>query len=153
MRTFSLLALAGSTLLSACSDPPTYLEQPANPRIAVRAPRYTTVTAGVKRFDVVDPKDWRELNRAVTPKPGQGGMEGMPGMGGKGGMEGMPGMKAKPGQGGMEGMPGMGGKASKGDMKGMPGMGKPQGGGGQDDSNMPGMNMPGMGGKRDTGGR
>jgi hypothetical protein len=126
------LALAGSAVLSACSEPPAYLIRPADPEIAVRAPRYTNVIAGVKRFDVVDPKDWRALNRAVAPKPGQGGMEGMPGMN----------------------MPGMGGKSGPGGMEGMPGMGKSKGaGGGKDDTGMPGMNMPGMGGKRDTGGR
>ena len=136
------LALAGSAVLSACSEPPAYLIRPADPQIAVRAPRYTNVIAGVKRFDVVDPKDWRALNRAVAPKPGQGGMEGMPGMGGKSG------------PGGMEGMPGMGKKSNSGGMEGMPGMGKSKGaGGGKDDTSMPGMNMPGMGGKRDTGGR
>ena len=102
MRTFLFLALAGSALLSACSDPPAYLVQPADPRLAVRAPRYTNVVAGVKRYDVVDPKDWRELNRAVTPKPGQGGMDGMSGM------------KDKSSQGGMEKMPGMGGKRDTG---------------------------------------
>ncbi|AWB26029.1 hypothetical protein DA075_34510 [Methylobacterium currus] len=134
---FLPLALAGSALLSGCSDPPAYLVQPADPRIAVRPPRYTTVVAGVKRYDVVDPKDWRELNRAVTPKPGQGGMEGMD--------------HSK--------MPGMNGKSGQSGMDGMPGMSKPQGGGASQDgdsmdhSKMPGMNMPGMGGKRDTGGR
>lgn len=126
------LALAGSAVLSACAEPPAYLIRPADSEIAVRAPRYTNVVAGVKRFDVVDPKDWRALNRAVMPKPGQGGMEGMPGMN----------------------MPGMGGKSGQGGMEGMPGMGKSKGaGGGKDDTSMPGMNMPGMGGKRDTGGR
>ena len=124
MRTYFPVALIGAGLLGACT-PPTFLVQPADPTVAVRAPRYTNVIAGVKRFGVVEPKDWRELNRAVAPKPGQSGMEGMPGMGGKSG---------------------------QGDMKGMPGMGKPQGGG-KDDTSMPGMNMPGMGGKRDTGGR
>ncbi|KMO26971.1 hypothetical protein VQ02_33935 [Methylobacterium variabile] len=81
--------------LAACvpTAAPDWLVQPANPAVAVRAPRYSAVTAGVARYDVVDPKDWRELNRAVTPKPGQSGMEGMdhsrmpgmnmPGMGGR----------------------------------------------------------------------
>lgn len=107
------LALIGPALLSACSEPPAYLIQPADPRVAVRPPRYTNVVAGVQRFDVVDPKDWRELNRAVTPKPGQGGMEGMPGMEGMDHSK-MPGMNDKAGQGGMKSMPGM---------NGMPGMG------------------------------
>ena len=139
MRTSLSLVFIGAGLLGACT-PPTFLVQPADPNLAVRAPRYTNVVAGVKRFDVVDPKDWRALNRAVAPKPGEGGMEGMPGMGGMGGM-------------GPSKRPGMNGKSGQGDMKGMPGMGKPQGDGGKDDASMPGMNMPGMGGKRDTGGR
>ncbi|KMO37800.1 hypothetical protein VQ02_12530 [Methylobacterium variabile] len=81
--------------LAACvpTAAPDWLVLPANPAVAVRAPHYSAVTAGVARYDVVDPKDWRELNRAVTPKPGSGGMEGMdysrmpgmnmPGMGGR----------------------------------------------------------------------
>ena len=80
--------------LAACvpTAAPDWLVLPADPAVAVRAPRYATVTAGVSRYDVVDPKDWRELNRAVTPKSGPGGMEDMdhsrmpgmtmPGMGG-----------------------------------------------------------------------
>lgn len=65
-------ALAG---LSACvpTTPPTYLTAPADPRLQLRSPGYTTVTAGVQKFDVVDPKDWREMNRAVGPQSGQGG--------------------------------------------------------------------------------
>ena len=137
MRTFHLCMLVGATSLAACS-PPAYLLRPADPNLQVRAPRYTNVVAGVKRFDVVDPKDWRELNRAVAPKPGEGGMGGMPGMD----PSKMPGMNGK-----------SNGKSGQGDMKDMPGMGRSQGGGGKDDSAMPGMNMPGMGGKRDTGGR
>ena len=139
MRTSLFLGFIGAGLLGACT-PPAFLVQPADPNLGVRAPRYTNAVAGVKRFDVVDPKDWRALNRAVAPKPGEGGMEGMPGMGGMGGM-------------GPSKKPGMNGKSGQGDMKGMPGMGKSQGDGGKDDASMPGMNMPGMGGKRDTGGR
>lgn len=136
MRTSLSLVFIGAGLLGACT-PPTFLVQPADPNLAVRAPRYTNVVAGVKRFDVVDPKDWRALNRAVAPKPGEGGMGGMPGMGGMGPSK----------------MPGMNGKSGQGDMRGMPGMGKSQGDGGKGDASMPGMNMPGMGGKRDTRGR
>ncbi|WP_419953321.1 hypothetical protein [Methylobacterium sp.] len=78
-------ALAAVLPLAACvpAGGPERLVMPADPTVAVRSPRYSSVTAGVKRFDVVDPKDWRELNRRVAPKPGAGGMEGMPGMGGK----------------------------------------------------------------------
>lgn len=59
-----------------------WLLQPADPTLGLRAPRYSNVTAGVKRFGVVEPKDWRELNRAVGPQPGSGSGHGpMPGMG------------------------------------------------------------------------
>lgn len=108
MRTSLSLVFIGAGLLGACT-PPAFLVQPADPNLAVRAPRYSNVVAGVKRFDVVDPKDWRALNRAVAPKPGEGGMGGMPGMGksqGDGGKDdaSMPGMN----------MPGMGGKRDTG---------------------------------------
>lgn len=70
-------------LAAACvpGAPPLWLVQPAEPHLGNRSPRYVSVTAGVQRFGVVEPKDWRELNRAVGPQPGQsGGMQGMPGM-------------------------------------------------------------------------
>lgn len=82
-----LIAVLATLLLGACvsAAPPAWLVQPANPSVPVHDPRYTPVTAGVKKFDVVDPKDWRELNREVGPQ-GSGGMGGMdhsnmPGMG------------------------------------------------------------------------
>ncbi|GJD54907.1 hypothetical protein [Methylobacterium dankookense] len=99
----ALTALALTALpLAACvpTAAPHWLVAPADPAAAVRAPRYSAVTAGVARYDVVDPKDWRELNRAVTPKSGSGGMEGMEGMD----HSRMPGMN----------MPGMGGKRDTG---------------------------------------
>ncbi|MGY2049112.1 hypothetical protein [Methylobacterium sp. JK268] len=127
LRILRSATLVAAVPLAACvpSAAPDWLVLAARPDIPVQGPRYAGVTAGVKRFDVVDPKDWRELNRAVAPKPGQGSMGGMPGM------EGMDHSR----------MPGMG-KPQDG-----------PGSGGMDHSNMPGMNMPGMGGKRDTGGR
>ncbi len=67
---------------------------PSEPDIPVRPPRYAKVTQGVKDFGVVDPKDWRELNRQVAPKAGSGGTGGMPGM------DGMPGMGGKRDSGG-----------------------------------------------------
>lgn len=88
-------AVAAAMGLSACAPaaPQPWLVRPANPHLGLRGPRYTTVTAGVQRFDVVNPKDWRELNREVGPQGGGGGMGGMdhsnmpemnmPGMGGK----------------------------------------------------------------------
>jgi hypothetical protein len=95
LKFLRLAVLSAALPLAACvpTTPPDWLARPADPAVGVRAPRYSAVTAGVQRYDVVDPKDWRELNRQVTPEAGQGGMEGMdhskmpgmnmPGMGGK----------------------------------------------------------------------
>ena len=68
-------------LVAACvpAAPPAWLVQPADPHLGDRSPRYVGVTAGVSKFTVVEPKDWRELNRAVGPQ-GQGGGMNMPGM-------------------------------------------------------------------------
>ena len=89
-------------LVGACvpTTPPAWLVQPADPNSGTRTPRYASVTSGVKRFGVVEPKDWRELNRAVGPQGGQGGGMNMPGMN-MPGMN-MPGMDMgnKPGTGG-----------------------------------------------------
>ncbi|WP_445504405.1 hypothetical protein [Microvirga sp. G4-2] len=65
-----LLYLAGLGLgLAACvpSQPPSYLVSAADPAVATRTPAYSAVTAGVRNYDVVEPLDWRELNRRVTP--------------------------------------------------------------------------------------
>ncbi len=65
-----LFSLAGLGLgLAACvpSQPPSYLASAADPAVGVRPPAYSSVTAGVRGYDVVDPLDWRELNRRVTP--------------------------------------------------------------------------------------
>ena len=64
-----LIAPVGLGLvLSACipATPP-YLTAPANPAVGTRPPRYTAVTANVRNYDVVEPQDWRELNRRVAP--------------------------------------------------------------------------------------
>ncbi len=106
MLKFSRLAVLSTALpLAACTPtaPQGWLVQPADRATSGTAPRYSAVTAGVQRYDVVDPKDWRELNRQVTPKAGQGGMGGMPGMEGTDHSK-MPGMN----------MPGMGGKRDTG---------------------------------------
>jgi hypothetical protein len=56
-------------VLGACvpDTPPPYLAAPVDPAIGGRPPRYTAVTAGVRNYDVVEPLDWRELNRRVAP--------------------------------------------------------------------------------------
>ena len=65
-----LFSLAGLGLgLAACvpSQPSSYLVSAADPAVGFRPPAYSSVTAGVRGYDVVDPLDWRELNRRVTP--------------------------------------------------------------------------------------
>lgn len=58
------------------------LLDPADPNRVGRPPHYASVTSGLKRFGVVEPKDWLELNRAVGPRTGGGaGIGSMPGMG------------------------------------------------------------------------
>ena len=46
---------------------PSYLVAPADPAVGVRPPGYASVTAGVRNYNVVEPLDWRELNRRVAP--------------------------------------------------------------------------------------
>jgi hypothetical protein len=66
MKLLPPLALA--LALSACvPTTPPHLAAPANPTLGGRAPRYSAVTAGVRHYGVVDPLDWRELNRRVAP--------------------------------------------------------------------------------------
>ncbi|GJE02962.1 hypothetical protein [Methylobacterium isbiliense] len=62
------LALGGCVSIT----PPAWLVAPADPTVPVRDPVYSTVTAGVKDFRVVEPKDWREQNRGVGPADGAG---------------------------------------------------------------------------------
>ncbi|MDE4915896.1 hypothetical protein PQI07_35520 [Methylobacterium sp. 092160098-2] len=73
-------ALAAVLPLAGCMPAavPAGLILPSDPDVPVRTPRYGKVTRGVKDFGVVEPKDWRDLNRQVAPKAGSGGMEGMP---------------------------------------------------------------------------
>ncbi|MEE7492097.1 hypothetical protein [Methylobacterium oryzae] len=89
-------ALAAVLPLAGCMPAavPVGLVLPSEPHVPVPPPRYAKVTAGVQDFRVVEPKDWRELNRQVAPKTGSDGMEGMPGM------DGMPGMGGKRDSGG-----------------------------------------------------
>jgi len=46
---------------------PTGLIAPADPAVGTRQPRYAAVTHGIRNYDVVEPADWRELNRRVAP--------------------------------------------------------------------------------------
>ncbi|MFC4172868.1 hypothetical protein ACFOYU_12450 [Microvirga sp. GCM10011540] len=67
LKTIGTIALTLG--LGACvgAAPPAYLTAPADPSIGTRSPAYTAVTAGVRSYDVVEPLDWRELNRRVAP--------------------------------------------------------------------------------------
>ena len=53
------------------ATPPAHLAAPADPSQSVKNPAYSGVTADVKDYKPVDPKDWRELNREVGPQGGQ----------------------------------------------------------------------------------
>jgi hypothetical protein len=68
LKSISLATLALG--LGACvpSAPPQYLAAPADPSVPGRPPAYTPVMAGMRNYDVVEPKDWRELNRSVGPQ-------------------------------------------------------------------------------------
>ena len=67
LKPISLAALGLG--LAACmpSQHPSHLVAAADPAVGVRPPAYSSVTAGVRGYDVVEPLDWRELNRRVTP--------------------------------------------------------------------------------------
>ena len=68
-----LLLAAGLPILGACvPTTPYHVVAPADPYIRVRGPAYSTVTAGVKNYQVTGPRDWRELNREVAPGAGEG---------------------------------------------------------------------------------
>lgn len=40
----------------------------ADPTLRVRDPSYSSVTAGVRNYEVTGPKDWIEQNRQVAPR-------------------------------------------------------------------------------------
>lgn len=66
LLSFSALALG----LAACvpTQHPSYLVSAADPAVGTRPPVYSSVTAGIRGYDVVEPLDWRELNRRVGPQ-------------------------------------------------------------------------------------
>lgn len=67
IKVVSLIALGLG--LGACvpTTHPTYLVAPSSPTADIRSPGYSAVTAGIRNYDVVEPLDWRELNRRVAP--------------------------------------------------------------------------------------
>ncbi|MBM1171567.1 hypothetical protein [Microvirga arabica] len=56
--------------LAACvpTQHPSYLVSAADPAVGTRLPAYSSVTADIRGYDVVEPLDWRELNRRVGPQ-------------------------------------------------------------------------------------
>jgi hypothetical protein len=67
LKLFPLAALGLGLAACVPSQHPSHLVAAADPAVGVRPPAYSSVTAGVRGYDVVDPLDWRELNRRVTP--------------------------------------------------------------------------------------
>ncbi|QFU16549.1 hypothetical protein GDR74_10085 [Microvirga thermotolerans] len=67
MKTIPLAVLGLGLAACVPTAPPAYLAAPADPDVGLRSPGYASVTAGVRAYDVVEPLDWRELNRRVAP--------------------------------------------------------------------------------------
>lgn len=70
MSKLAILAVLGLSLSACNAAGPSFLEAPANPYVGGRSPSYSSVTRGVKNYDVTDPKDWIEQNRQVAPADG-----------------------------------------------------------------------------------
>ncbi|MHB2167651.1 hypothetical protein [Alsobacter sp. R-9] len=68
MPRLSPLVLATIGLAGCAPAVPAYLAGPADATHVVRPVPAAPVTAGVGRFEVVEPKGWDELNRTVAPK-------------------------------------------------------------------------------------
>lgn len=76
MRFTMMLGLSLLCGMPAWATTDAFLLAPADPSTAGRRLHYAPVTAGLKRFDVVDPKDWIELNKAVGPQRSKDGRSG-----------------------------------------------------------------------------
>jgi hypothetical protein len=70
MKSIPLAALGLSLAACVPTQLPSYVAAPLDPSIGTRNPGYSSVTAGVRGYNVVDPADWRELNRRVAPGAG-----------------------------------------------------------------------------------
>ena len=68
MRMILMLGALALSGISASAQSGAFLLAPADPKNHGSGPRYLSVTAGLKRYDVVEPKNWIELNRAVGPQ-------------------------------------------------------------------------------------
>lgn len=62
------LSALGLALAACVPATPPYLSAPADPAVSVRDPAPVAATSGVRTYQVVEPKDWIEMNRAVGPK-------------------------------------------------------------------------------------
>ena len=71
MRPGLLLISSLGLALGACAAAPVpgYLARPADPDIRVPALAYKSISAGSATLRPAEPKDWRELNRQVGPRP------------------------------------------------------------------------------------
>ena len=65
-------SVAVAMAVAGCAPPSTdYLLAAANPANRGSTVRYTNVTGGVRDYRPVSPRDWRELNRNVSPTPAE----------------------------------------------------------------------------------
>jgi hypothetical protein len=73
-RIYWLVALVP---LSACAAPDqaSFLTGSANALLHPRPLSYSGVTSGTRSFSIVEPKDWREMNRQVSPQTPTGGAQ------------------------------------------------------------------------------
>jgi hypothetical protein len=76
MKPIAVIAALALGAAACVPVTPHYLVAASDPSIPGRGPRYATVTAGVKDYAPVGPRDWREINREVSPQPGQPTAEG-----------------------------------------------------------------------------
>ncbi|MCC2650956.1 MAG: hypothetical protein K0R61_2255 [Microvirga sp.] len=76
MNPIFIVAALAAALAACVPATPSYLVAAADPAIPSPGPRYATVTAGVKDYQPLGPRDWRELNRQVAPGSGQPSSEG-----------------------------------------------------------------------------
>ena len=71
LKRSSAIVLISSVVGACVPYHPAWLVAPAHPGVPVRAPGYAPVTAGVRGYAVVEPKDWIEQNRQVAPADGR----------------------------------------------------------------------------------
>jgi len=85
MAKIFLAAFTGLVMAGGMPDGPSDLLAPADPARETHWSPPVSPTTGLYPFMPVDPKDWRQMNRAVAPAPEKspnGEMPDMPGMGG-----------------------------------------------------------------------